>query len=147
MGRVDSSHLAVGFQSISDHHIHGNTIAEGIVDAHDGVLQADRAVPAHHRGLAFDLGVAVRHGRPGLFMHYEDVLGVLVAAIVYDGFLYPRAPAGQAEEVFEAEGFEDVNHEVGTGAAGDASLAGFGNIRRRRPGRDLLSLGDWGLCQ
>ena len=95
------------------------------------MLQADGAVRHDHHRLAFDLGVAVRHGDRRFFVAAGEQLGVLVAAVVDEGFVQAaEAGAGIGGDVFEAERLDDVDHEVGAGAVGGVDVG----ARRRRAG-------------
>ena len=110
----------------------GTRSAVGVVDRHGGVLQADGAVRHDHHRLAFDLGVAVRHGDRGFFVAAGEQFGILVAAVIDDGFVQAaEAGAGIGGAIFDAERLDHVDHEVGANAQ-----------RRLRLQRGLLRHGD-----
>ncbi len=128
-----------GVQVVAADDDHRHAVAPRVVDAHGGVLQADRAVAQRHQRLAGDLEVAVRHADRGLLVHAGEELGHPVAAVV-DQRLVDGAVAGGAvgRQVLDVERLDDVDHEVGPGDAFDArQLArrlGLGrcNLHRRR---------------
>ncbi len=102
-----------GVRNVAGDDEHGRLVAIGVVDGHGGVLDADRSMRADQRGLAFDLGVAVGRGHRALFVHEGDELGIAVAAVIDHRFMdAAEAGAGRGEQVFKAEGFEDVDHVV-----------------------------------
>jgi hypothetical protein len=96
----------------------GNRDAVGVsvVDGHRSVLQAHRAVRHHHHRLAFDLGVAVRHRHRRFFVAAGEQFGILVAAVVDQGFVQSaETRTGIGGDIFEAQGLENIDHEVGAG--------------------------------
>ncbi len=143
-----------GVDDIADDHVDGSAVAPGVINGHGGMLEPDGAVREYGDGLAFDLRVPVSHGHGGLFMAAGDEFGILVAAIVDDGFVQAaEARSGIGADVLDAQRLDDVDHEIGAGAAfGENFEAGWRadlrfrwNRRGRRNARrvagfDLLSV-------
>src|ERR1700730_1837567 len=102
----------VGFHDIAAHDEDGHAVTPGIVHRHGGMLQADDAVAGHGHGLAFDLGVALRHVHGDVLVHAGDDLGLVVGVI--DNRLVQAAVARGAidRHVFDAERIEHVGHEI-----------------------------------
>src|SRR5262245_3731351 len=70
------------------------------------------------RRLPFDLGVSNRHLDGRFLVHAGDPLGILVPAIVSNRFDDSREIARRhCERIFDAEGFEYIDHEIGRGPA------------------------------
>ena len=103
----------VGLHNVADHDVDRHAVAPGIVERHRGVLQADHAVAHHRHRLAFDLGVAVRHGDRDLLMRTGEDLGLGIVAVIDHGFL-DAAEARRAIDraVVHVERLEHVHHEV-----------------------------------
>ncbi len=97
-----------------------NAIAPRVVQTHRGMLQAHGAMRHDHHRLAGGLRVAVRDRHRRLLVQARQELGLAIAAVVDDGFVQAaKARAGIGRDVLEIERLDDVDHEVGTGAADD----------------------------
>src|SRR5262245_52232795 len=78
---------------------------------------------AHQRRFALDLGVADRHLDGRFLVHAGDPLGILVPAVVSNRFDNSGEIAGRhCKRIFDAEGFEYIDHEIGSGTAFTARL-------------------------
>ena len=89
-----------------------HAVAPGVVDRHRRVLQTDGAMARHGHRLAFDLGVALRHGDGDVLVHAGDDFG-LVAGVIDDGFVQAaKARSAVDGEIFDAERLEHVDHEI-----------------------------------
>ena len=107
---------------------HRNAIGVGVVDRHRRVLQTDVAVHDRQHRLAFDLGVAVRHGDRRLLVAARQQLRHLVLAVVDDRFVQPfEARARIGRDVLETDALDDIEHEVRRRMLDDA---GGGATRR-----------------
>jgi len=103
----------------------GTRSAKAFVDRHGGVLEADGAVGHHHDGFAFDLGEAVGHGDGGFLVAAGEEFRGAVAAVVDDRFVErAEGGAGVGADVLDAEGLDDIDHEVGAGAFVEEDFAG-----------------------
>ena len=130
-----------GIEIVAADHDQGYAIAPGVVDGHRCMLQADRAVTERHQRLAGDLEVAVRHGDRGFLVRAGEKFRHLVAAVV-DQRLVDGAEARSRvrRQIFDIEGLDDVDHEVGAGNAADPrsrqvlrrSALGRRHVHRRR---------------
>jgi len=77
------------------------------------VLQTDRTVDTYQQGLALNLRIPVAHGDGGFFMAAEGPPRIFVAAIIDDRLVEaPVARARVGADKLEADGFEDVHHEI-----------------------------------
>ncbi len=114
---VGRSAAVIDVQDIAEDDVDGDAVGVGVVNRHGSVLQADGAVGHDHHGFAFDLGVAVGHGDGGFLVQAGEEFGVLVIAVVDDGFVEAtEAGAGVRGAIFDAERLDDVNHEIGAAA-------------------------------
>ena len=105
-----------GVERVAQDDVDRHAVAPGVVDRHGGVLQSDRAVGKDAERLALDLGVSVRHSHRRLLVAVGDELGALVAAVIDHRFVEaaearPRVGAN----VFEAQGLDNVHHEIRAG--------------------------------
>ena len=133
-----------GVDDIADDHVDGSAVAPGVVNGHGGVLEPHGAVREYGDGLAFDLRVPVSHGHGGLFVAAGDEFGTFVPAIVDHRFVQAaEARSGIRADVLDAQRLDDVDHEIGAGAAfredfepgGRADLRFRWNRRGRRNAR------------
>ena len=107
-----------GVDDIADDHVDGSAVAPGVVYGHGGMLEPHGAVREYGDGLALDLGVPVSHGHGGLFVAAGDEFGAFVPAVVDDGFVQAaEARSGIGADVLDAQRLDDVDHEIGAGAA------------------------------
>ena len=148
-------HVAAPFAAVTAvarQNDHGRLIAVGVIDRHGRVLRADGAVHGGDGRLAFDLGVAVAHGRRDLFVITGDELG-LIAAVAHQRFMdAAEARARIGDEILDAERLDHVHHVVGAGTLDELALRAtsrgvplrrdLSRRRRRRTARlCLLRLG------
>ncbi len=95
------------------------------------MLQANRAVRHHHHRLTFDLEVPVGHRDRRFFVAAGEQLGRLVAAVIDERFVdAAESGAGVGGDVLEAQGLDDVDHEVGARAIRGPHV----DVGRRRGG-------------
>src|SRR5437016_3007405 len=99
------------------------------------MLQAQRAVCVYSHRLALDLEVTVRYCYRSLFVETRQQLRVAVHSVIDSGFMQTAvAGARIGGDIFEAEGLNHIQHEVGSGtyrrqrAIVDSSV----HLRRRR---------------
>ena len=122
MHPVPARRAFAGVDRIPHHHVDRHAVAPRIVERHRGVLQADSAVRQNQHRLAFDLGIAIRHGDRCFFMHacmpidLEIINQRLVQAA--------KAIARIAGNVLDAETLDDIRHVVRPAGALDDGHVG-----------------------
>ncbi len=100
------------------------------------MLQADRAMAQRAGRFARDLEIAVRHGDGGFFMHAGDEFGLLVAAVIDDGFVDAAAGGGRvAEHEIDVERLQHIDHEVRSGGTAQRAWTGIDLARHFGFGR------------
>ena len=112
--RPDRGAATLGcIERIAGHDVDRHAIAPGIVDRHRGVLQADGPVREDQHRLAFDLGIAVRHGDRRFLVR----AGVPFQIRIVDQRFVQPAEAGTrvGGDLGDAETLDDIDHVVGTG--------------------------------
>ena len=128
-----------GVQIVANHDVNRHAVAEGVVDRHRGVLQTYCAMGEYAERFSLHLGVAVGHRDRGFFMAAADEFGLAVTSIVNYRFMKsPEARTCDGADVFDAEGFQYVHHEVGPGAVQSEDFGIRGRIgfdQRRQKGQ------------
>lgn len=131
----------LGIEDVAEHDVDGYAIHVRVVDRHGGMLQAHGSVGHHHHGLAFDLGVAVRHRDRGLFVAAREQLRHAVAAVVDQRFVQgAERPARVGRDVLDAERLDHVHHEIGPGAIDVVGIVRHHHRRGRGSRRWRLAL-------
>ena len=98
---------------IADDRVDRYPVAPCVVERHRGVLQSHGTVTDRGHGLAFYLGVALRHREGNLLVRAGDDLGPLVHAIVDDRFVQSaEVRRGVHRQIIEVERLEHVDHEI-----------------------------------
>ena len=126
----------------------GDAIAPGIVDRHRGVLQSNGAVNQGQQRLSRRLEITVRHADRRFFVHAGEEFRLLVAAVVDQRFVQcAEARRRIAGQIFDVESLDDIDHEIGAGAAAFTVLGflrcpGFGG-RNLRIGCNCRGSGCW----
>ena len=114
MQRLDARTAARAIGVVADDHIDGHAIAVGVVNGHGCMLQTDVAMDQRHHRLAFDLGVAVRHGHGRLFVTGRQKLGHFVVAIVNERLMQRFVSrTGIGGQIFNVERLDYIHHVVG----------------------------------
>ena len=89
------------------------SVAPCVVHGHGRMLQTHRTVTQRHQGLTGSLEVAVRHCDTRLLMHTVDVLWHDILTIVDQRLMNgSEARCAIGRDVFDAQGLDDVDHEV-----------------------------------
>jgi hypothetical protein len=104
-----------------------HAVAEGVVDGHGGVHEADEVVDRRDADLPGALGVAVGQGDGDLLVQAEQQLRVDVAPVVDQGVVQAAERGARVQRhVLRAQGPQQVDHEV-------AAVLGRPGDHPRRP--------------
>ena len=92
-----------------------------------------------HQRLAGHLEIAVRHADRGFLMHAGEKFRIFVAAVIDQRLMNAAEARGAVRwEIFEVQGLDDIDHEIGTSDALDATQVfrgrglGSGDVHARR---------------